>query len=350
MNAPTQPAIETLPASVYRDPALWPQERTRIFAASWQFVTHDSALAQAGDWVAEAVAGYPVVVVRGEDGAIRAFHNVCRHRAGPLTQGDSGHCEGVLTCRYHGWTYTLDGRLRAARDFGPSPDFDPRAFGLYPVRVELWRGLVFVALDSAIAPLAEWLAPLERRLGSADWSGLHIAGKRQHLIACNWKTYVENYLEGYHVPLIHPTLDAEIDSARYSVTMEGRIALHEAPLRKPDAVYEGLWAWLWPNIGVNIYGRGLMMERMSPIGPSQTGGPGQTRLDYIYLMPEGETVSEETMAMSDVVVAEDLWVVERVQQNLDADVYTTGRLSSRHEGGVAAFQAFYREAMGGLAG
>ncbi len=342
MTAPSSPAVETLPASVYRDAGLWAHERTRIFAPSWQYLGHQSALAEAGDWIADSLAGYPVLAVRGEDGILRGFHNVCRHRAGPLTQGPAGHCDGLLTCQYHGWTYALDGRLRAARDFGPSPDFDPRAFGLYPVRLETWRGLVFVALDAAIAPLAEVVAPLEARLAGSDWSGLRVAATRSHALACNWKTYVENYLEGYHVPLIHKTLDAEIDSARYRVTLDGRIAIHEAPLRKPDAVYEGLWAWAWPNIGVNVYGVGLMLERMSPIGHDRT------RLDYVYLTPDGVEISDETLAMSDVVVAEDLWVVERVQENLNADVYQTGRLSSRHEGGVAAFQAFYREAMGAL--
>lgn len=344
MNAPFDACVETLPASAYRDPALWLQERARIFARSWQYVGHERALAEPGAWVADTVAGYPLIAVRGKDGVLRGFHNVCRHRAGPLTQGAAGKCEGLLTCRYHGWTYTLDGRLRAARDFGPSRGFDPREFGLFPVRLETWRGLVFAAIDAGIAPLAEVLAPVEARLKGADWSGLTVAATRHHRLACNWKTYVENYLEGYHVPLIHPGLDAEIDSSRYSVTMDRHIAIHEAPQRKPDAVYEGLWAWAWPNNAFNVYGSGLMFERMSPLGHDRT------QLDYIYLTPEGTGVSDETMAMSDAVLAEDLWVVERVQENLNAGVYQTGRLSSRHEGGVAAFQAFYREAMDGVAG
>jgi choline monooxygenase len=165
---------------------------------------------------------------------------------------------------------------------------------------------------------------------------------RQHHIRCNWKTYVENYLEGYHVPLVHPALDAEIDAAQYKVTMDGLVALHEAPLRNPTPVYEGLWAWMWPNLGINVYGVGLMVERMCPLGP------GETRLDYIYLMPRGVAVAPETMTMSDVVTAEDREVVEEVQLNLDAGVYESGRLSLRHEGAVAAFQSFVRAALSGL--
>ena len=333
-------APQTLPAALYRnDPDQWARERAAIFARSWQFFGHQSTLVETGSWLAESIAGYPLLVVRGEDGELRGFHNVCRHRAGPLTDGPSGQCDGLLVCRYHGWSYALDGRLRAARDFGPSADFDPRDYGLFPVRVETWRGLIFVAVDADIAPLAEAVAPLERRLAGRDWDDLQVALVRSHPIACNWKTYVENYLEGYHVPTIHPSLDAEIVSDRYTVTMDGLIAVHEVPMRTPDPVYGGLWAWLWPNLGVNVYATGLMMERISPLGA------GACRLDYLYLMPKGVEVSADTLTMSGAVTAEDIEIAETVQINLNAGVYDTGRLSLRHEGAVAAFQDFVRAAL-----
>ena len=338
LTAPT-----TLPASLYRsDPEQWRREREGIFGRSWLYLAHESQLADPHQYVADTLAGYPVIVVRDDQGGLRGFHNVCRHRAGPLADDGAGTCPGHFTCQYHGWVYTLDGRLRAARDFGPSPDFDPRDFGLLPVRVEIWRGLVFVSLDQDAAPLAEWVAPLERRLAGRDWSQLRLVTIRQHPMACNWKTYVENYLEGYHVPLVHAALDAEIDSARYTVTMDERVAIHEAPLRAPNPVYDGLWAWMWPTLGVNVYGVGLMIERMSPTGP------GGVRLDYIYLMPPGVEVSDDTMALSDVVTAEDVRIVEAVQRNLDAGVYDTGRLSPRHETAVATFQQFVRNALDGV--
>jgi len=333
--------METAEAAGYRDPGQWARERTAIFARSWQFLGHVSQLPEPGSWIAETLAGYPMVVVRDEAGALKGFHNVCRHRAGPLTLGSSGRCDGALVCRYHGWRYAYDGRLRLARDFGPAADFDPRDFSLYPIQVETWRGLVFVCLDGARDPLADWIAPLEARLGGADWSGLKVGLVRAHPLACNWKTYVENYLEGYHVPVLHPSLDAEIDSARYRVSLDGRVALHEAPLRKPDPVYGGLWAWLWPNLGVNVYGedQGVMIERIAPMGHQAT------RLDYVYLTPGGKPVGPETLEMSDAVLAEDLGIVEQVQANLDAGVYRTGRLSPRHEQAVAAFQEFVAEAL-----
>jgi len=334
-SAPT-----TAPAAWYSDPAIWPRERTAVFAKTWHFITHESAIAAPRAYVADTVADYPILLVRDDAGVLRGFHNVCRHRAGPLVRDDSGVCDGALTCQYHGWRYALDGRLRAARDFGAADDFDPRGLSLFPLRVETWRGLIFVALNDEAPPLTQLLAPLDHRLGpTRTWSDLRIGARRAHTLACNWKTYVENYLEGYHVPNMHPSLDAEIQSDKYRVFVEGQVAIHEAPPRAADAVYEGLWAWVWPNIGLNIYQSGLMIERMSPLGHAET------RLDYLYLTPDGAPPEATTLAMSDHVTAEDKWIVERVQQSLNAGIYDTGRLSPKHEAAVAAFQSWVREAL-----
>jgi choline monooxygenase len=334
------PLHRTLTARHYRPAAdRWAKERARIFAPSWQLLCHESALEGPGEVLAETLAGYPVLAVRQNGGALKAFHNVCRHRAGPLVPAGRSRCEGALVCRYHGWSYALDGRLKSARDFGAAAGFDPRALGLFEIGVEVWRGLVFVALEPPRQSLSALLEPIERRLAGRDWSALRPAAERRHAIACDWKTYVENYLEGYHLCAVHPGLDAEIDSSRYVVTMEGLTALHEAPPRRPGAVYQGLWAWVWPNIGVNVYEQGLMIERMSP------DGPGRCRLDYLYLTPDGEPAPEATLALSDAVTAEDVAVVEAVQINLDAGVYDHGVLSPRHEEAVAGFQSLVAAAL-----
>ena len=339
MTAHAPQAHETAPAAWYNDPALWPIERRRVFADNWQFLTHESELEAPGSYRADVLAGYPVIAVRGNDGILRGFHNVCRHRAGPLVRDDAGTCDGYLTCQYHGWKYTLDGRLRLARDFGPASDFDPREFGLFPIKLAIWRGLVFACIGDDPSDLNSLMAPLDRRLGDVDWLSLKVGLRRSHVLDCNWKTYVENYSEGYHVPNVHPSLDADILADQYKVTIDGRLVLHDVPPRSHDTVYNGVWAWLWPNIAINCYSRGLMIERMSPIGHLQT------RLDYLYLTPDGEPVAADTLAMSDEVTAEDKWITERVQQNLDAGVYATGRLSPKHETAIAAFQGWVREAL-----
>jgi choline monooxygenase len=343
---PPAPLQETAPASLYRDAAHYAVERREIFSRSWLFMAHEGELDAAGDVVAATIAGYPLLVVRTDDG-IKGFHNVCRHRAGPLVDGERENCKAGFTCKYHGWSYALDGRLRNARDFGPAHGFDARDFGLFPLKVETWRGFVFVNADAGAAPLGQKMAALDRRLGDRDFAGLVHAERRTHDIACNWKIYVENYLEGYHIPAVHPGLDAQIDTARYQVTVEGDICFHSAPPRDPAAsVYDGIWAFALPHLGFNSYGDdGLMLERVVPVGPATT------RLIYDYYMPQALVADpqarERILGTSAIVTAEDKWICEKVQANIDAGVYHTGILSAKHETGVAWFQAQFRSALEG---
>lgn len=331
----------TARADRYRDPARHAIERKAIFGRSWLFMAHTSELRAEGDAVAATIAGYPLVVVRSGD-SLKAFHNVCRHRAGPLVDGDRERCPGGFTCKYHGWTYTLDGRLRNARDFGAASGFDPRQFGLVPLKVETWRHFVFVNADLDAQPLADVLAPLDRRLGARDFGGLVHAERRTHDIACNWKIYVENYLEGYHIPNVHPMLDAQVDATQYKVSVDGAICFHDAPPKeKGSSVYDGVWAFALPHLGFNSYGDdGLMMERMAPMGLSST------RLIYDYYLPPAIAANAQAvqriLSTSAIVTAEDKSICEKVQINIDAGIYDQGVLSPKHEAGVGWFQTYFQ--------
>ncbi|HEY2444933.1 MAG TPA: SRPBCC family protein [Rhizomicrobium sp.] len=326
-------SVESLPAAHYRDPARYETERHRIFARSWQLAGHESQFAQPGAFLAVTVAGFPLILIRGEEGYIRAFHNVCRHRAGPLAPDGQGVCEGSIVCRYHGWRYALDGRLAAARDFGAAEDFDVREYGLIGVSCETWRGFVFVNIDRDSPPLSSLIAPLADRARGMPLETFRQARQSAHEIRCNWKTYVENYLEGYHVPVVHPALFANIDASRYEVELRGEIVFHCAPSRDGSPM-SGLWAWMWPCLGVNVYANGLSMERMWPLDHART------RLDYLYFFPEDlpEAEKDAAVAASEVTTVEDIAITEAVQRNLDAGIYERGRLSPKHEGAVALFQ------------
>ena len=320
-----------LPVELYRGDDALRTDREAILRRTWQFVGHVNQLGAVGDYLADVVGGAPVVVVKKPDGEIAGFHNVCRHRAGALVPDGAGNCGEVFTCRYHGWKYALDGRLRNAVDFGAVPGFDPRQYGLFPIRVETWRGLIFVNLDAGAAPLAGPIAPLDRRWGD-DQSAFPLVETRTHTIRCNWKTYVENYLEGYHIKMVHPEFDSDVVVADYRTEIEGEVIFAHAPLRDAS-VYGGLWAWLWPNLAVNVYRHGYMMERMTAVGPAET------RLDYFYFFDPAHT--DELPAMfefSNLVTAQDVMVCEEVQRNLEAGVYQGGVLSPKHEQGVAWFQ------------
>jgi choline monooxygenase len=320
----------TLPARFYGDPTAWSRERDAVFRRAWLFLGHEAELPAPGDWIAGDVAGWPLMAVRGADGVVRAFHNVCRHRAGPLVTGLAGSCGKELTCAYHGWRYALDGRLRAATGFGAEAGFDPREFGLMSLTVETWRGLIFAAMAPS-GRLAAAVAPVEALLVDRGLDLPAPALRRSHELACDWKTYVENYLEGYHIGAVHPELAQELAGTDYEVRVDGECVIQRA-VGASGATQAGVWGWLWPNLGINVYADGAMIERMTPTGP------GRTRLDYLYLGPEGRPPSDATLAASDRLTAQDAAICEAVQTNLSAGAYEAGVLSGRHEAAVGWFQ------------
>lgn len=340
---PIRPLDEarTLPASWYRDAAQWQRERTAIFGRTWQYFARLDQLRDPGAYVAGLIAGWPVFALRDRNGELRAFHNVCRHRAAPILWDGEGHCD-VLRCRYHGWVYDHTGALRRTPEFGEAAEFDKAEFSLRKIRVEAWRGLVFVCLDEGAPSLLDDLGPFLDELKDWPVESYRFHAEATHDIACNWKTYVENYAEGYHVRDIHPGLAQEIEAGAYEVILKDRYAVHRAPQRG-GANYSGLWLWRYPNLALNVYDTGMNIERIVPLGHDRT------RLVYNFFFSE-ETLRDDAMlaramAATKAVTEEDVTICEAVQRNLDAGIYDVGRLSPRHENGVWFFQNLVREAL-----
>jgi choline monooxygenase len=325
--------IPTLPASWYHDPDILQAERRAIFAREWQVVGATSQVADARRYLARDVAGWPVVVVRQDDGTLRAFHNVCRHRAAPLVTAPAGGCAGGLVCPYHGWSYELDGTLRRARDFG----CDPGPLGLLPVGVEEWRGLVFVNLDTGAPSLLDALGAFADECNGFDLEAFTLTHEASHVVEANWKTYADNYGEGYHIPLIHPELNRQVDARAYRVEAFDRWCRHTAPARD-GSLSTGRWLWRFPNLALNVYPDGMNVERFTPIGPSRT------RIDYSFFFRDGRH-DDATVTLSNEILAEDAGICEAVQRNLEAGAYDTGVLSPRHEVGVELFQRLVRAAV-----
>jgi choline monooxygenase len=330
----------TLPSAWYGDPEVHERERRSIFGRSWLFFAFESRLQSPGDYVAADIAGWNVLVVVDDDGSLRGHHNVCRHRAGPLVDAGTGRVPS-LVCRYHGWAYGLDGALRSARDFGGELDCD--AISLEPVLVGTWRGLVFVNLDlSHDAPtLLDALGTFVEACEPYAIEAFVPTVERDHRLACNWKTYADNYLEGYHIPLVHPGLNKEIDTKRYRVDVDDdhRWVSHSAPTRD-GALNQGRWLWRWPNLALNVYPDGMCVERYDPVSRSDT----RLRYTYAFVDPAAAAI-EEVVRMSSEVTSEDVAICEAVQRNLDSGIYVDGWLSPRHEAGLAAFQRWVRAAV-----
>ena len=331
--------VSALPASWYGDAGVHDRERRAIWGQEWLVFAPAARLAAPGRYVAEVIAGWPVFVIVAPDGSLRGFHNVCAHRAGPIVPDGHGS-SGNLVCGYHGWAYEWDGSLRSARDFGD--ESPPPGLGLPPVRVERWRNLVWVCVDPNARPLAEALGGFAGQCAEFPMEEFQFTHEQTRVLACNWKTYADNYLEGYHIPIVHPELTREIDLKKYSVEVfsEDGYCLHSAPPRD-GAANAGRWLFRYPNLALNVYADGMNVERILPDGPHRT----RVVYEYFFRDPD-DPANEEAVKISGVTLDQDQAICEAVQRNLDAGVYESGPLSVKHEGALGWFQTRLREAVG----
>jgi choline monooxygenase len=345
MNQPT-PALATepvlsLPAEWYWDPAVYEQERKAIFARTWQFVGQAAEFARPGDFRAFQVAGFRLFVIRDREGVLRAFHNLCPHRAAPILSDGDGRCD-VLRCRYHGWTFATDGRLVATPNFGEAAWFDKKEHGLVPVRVDSFRGLVFVCLDEKAPPLLDFLGDLPALLEPYPIETFGKLDQAEFAMAANWKTYTDNFVEGYHIPGIHAGLNAAIDMSRFETTHQRGVVIMTAP-QKGHSIYGGLWLWIWPNMTLSVYPDGMNTSRIIPIDETRT----ELRYEF-YFADRSPALLEKHRATIETncgIVREDFGICEEVQQNLKSGIYRAGPLSPRHEDGVHYFQQLVRESL-----
>lgn len=332
---------QTLPAAWYGDPGIHARERAAVWASEWLVFAPEARLDRPGRYVADTIGGWPVFVVVTPDGGLAGFHNVCAHRAGPIVWDGHGAC-GNLVCRYHGWAYDWDGALRSARDFGDAPGLDPARHGLPPIRVERWRNLVWITMNPDAPPLIEALGSLDDQCAEFPMESFVFVHEQVRVLQCNWKTYADNYLEGYHIPLLHPELNREIDVKRYEVLVfpEDDYCLHTAPARD-GAANTGRWLYRYPNVALNVYRDGMNVERILP------DGPDRTLVVYQYFFAdEDDPDNEEAIKISNVTLDQDQAICEAVQANLDAGVYDTGPLSPKHEAALGWFQDRLRIALG----
>jgi len=221
----------TPPASWYVMPEFLAHERDRVFRRTWQAVGRVDQVAKPGDYFAGCLLDDPYVVLRDQDGTLRAFHNVCRHHAAEVCSGEGSKSE--LVCPYHGWTYRLDGKLIKAPRLGQSEVFDRDTFGLKPLAVEAWGPLVFIFLGEDPPPLAPQVAELKSRLDAMGTGALRFAARRTYDMRCNWKVYVDNYLDGgYHVSVLHKALAGQLDLDTYVNEIHERFSIQA--VRSPE--------------------------------------------------------------------------------------------------------------------
>ncbi len=343
---------ETVPSSWYTDPRFHDVDSELIFARSWQGVGHAAQVEGEGQYFLATVADDPVIVVRGSDGALRAFYNVCRHRGGPLALEDG--CARALQCKYHGWTYLLDGSLRGVPAMDRTELFDRKDYGLVPLRVECWEGLVFVSLNPDAPPLAQFVAGIAERIAPLRLGELRFAREVTYEVAANWKVYVDNYLEGYHVPYVHPELVKLYDYQQYTTETFDWYSLQYSPLTGDNDLYsrdgggDAFYYCLFPNFMLNILPGRLQTNLVVP------SGPDRCRVIFRYFYDDVESPAarariDADITYSEAVQAEDAEICARVQRGLASRAYDRGRFSVKYEAGVYHFQELLRAAFrGGL--
>ena len=335
----------TIPSSWYTDPRFGDLERRSTFSRTWQLVGRVDQLRDAGQYVTCEVAGEPILVVRGDDGVLRGFFNVCRHHAAAVMTEPEG-CARNLRCPYHGWTYPLAGALKGTPGFNSECGFERGALGLVPVAVATWQQWVFVRLDSQGPELHGFLGEaLVDEVAGLGLERLHWFARRHYSFACNWKVFVDNYLDGgYHVPHLHKGLDSVLDYRSYTVANGTRFCLQSSPMvaegadPETGAVRTGeraYYYWIHPNFMINCYGDAMDTNLVIPTGVDTT----DVVFDF-YFADASEAARVRHRASIDVsekIQDEDVGICESVQRGLHSRAYSTGRLSVRREAGEQLF-------------
>jgi len=334
----------TIPGPWYVDPRIAELEAHTVFTNSWQVVGRADQVGKPGQFVTATVAGEPIVAVRGSDDQLRAFYNVCRHHAAKVVTEPCGSAS-ILHCPYHGWNYGLDGSLKGMPEFDGVKNFERQENGLVPVKAEIWEAFVFVNLSPKPESLHEFLGGLVKRCAPLGLAKLHYFDTRVYDIACNWKVFVDNYLDGgYHVPHLHEGLNSVLDYKQYTIENEDRYCLQSSPMvvshedaatgytRKGDRAW---YFWQYPNFMINCYEGYMDTNLVIPVDTDHC----RVIFDF-YFSDVSESRREynaQSIAVGDRVQSEDLGICEDVQRGLKSRAYGAGRLSVRREAGEHLF-------------
>ena len=344
-NSPLAEA-QTIPSSWYVDTRMAELENDAVFGRSWQAVGRASQVAESGQFFTAEVAGERIVVVRSADRELRAFYNVCRHHAAAVVTEAEGRAAN-FRCPYHGWTYGIDGTLKGTPDFDGVCDFDRSKNGLTPVRVATWERFVFVNLDANAGSLEDFLGGLMKRVAPLHLGKLHFFAQRSYELNCNWKVYVDNFLDGgYHVPYLHKGLNSVLDYANYTIENEDRFCLQSSPVETASANADAdaaatrqgnraFYFWQYPNFMLNWYEGYLDTNLVLPVSIDRC----RVTFDF-YFAGTGDTAKEynqQSVAVSHRVQKEDTGICEAVQRGLHSRAYVAGRLSVRREAGEHLF-------------
>jgi phenylpropionate dioxygenase-like ring-hydroxylating dioxygenase large terminal subunit len=359
--------LRALPAWTYRSAPFFRAEQEGIFRGAWLLVAHVSQLSRPGDYVSQTVAGEPIAVVRGDDGQLRAFSNVCRHRASRVLDGH-GNCGKAMRCPYHGWTYGLDGRLLGVPERTGFRGLDKDANGLWPLACEVSAGFVFASLAAEPEPLDAYLSGFADRIAPYRPESLVEYARGEDVLPLNWKNVVDNYLEGYHIPVGHPGLLRLLDYKRYTVeTTSGKASFARSPLRDKasrnwqERLYQRLvrpmpglttdeadtWSYIFvfPGMTWNLYPDQIDSWCVYPLDERRTLAAWRAYRPPDRMGARDRLVRRLNFRLNSLVMDEDNELCARVQDGLGSSLYRAGVLNAARENGLKHFHDLIREAV-----
>jgi choline monooxygenase len=335
----------TIPSPWYFDARIARLESERVFAHSWQVAGRADQVREKGQFFTTQLGDEPIVVARGEDGVLRGFYNVCRHHAAAVVTTMQG-CAKQFRCPYHGWTYGNDGALKGMVEFEGVCDFDRATNGLVPVAVDTWENFVFVKLDGVAGSLKDFLATVPELVAPLRLTEkLKFFDRRVYTLNCNWKVYVDNYLDGgYHVPHAHKGLSSVIEYTSYTIENFDRACLQSSPLSSDSGSEASVantrqgrafYLWVYPNFMINAYEGVMDTNLVLPLAVDKCA----VVFDYYFAntSPAAEKRNSESIRVSEVVQDEDMAICDAVQRGLASRAYLAGRLSMRREAGEHLF-------------
>ena len=337
----------TIPSKWYYENEFLDQEKREIFLKEWQLVGSHSQIKNPGDVLVAEIANNPIIVSRQKDNTLKGFYNVCQHRGGPLAYENCSLSK--LQCKYHGWVYDLNGNLKSARGFKKS-ELKVEDYDLTPVNIAEWMGQVFVNLSSNPVDLGSQIDEIKTLVSPIDFSNYAFKFRESYEINCNWKVYMDNFLEGFHIPFVHPELNKVIDYKSYKTEIYDRFSLQWCPLDSELSPYgksptpeenKAFYFTIFPNIILNIAPGRLQTNIVEPKGSKSC----VVHFDYHFDNPE-ETNIEQDAEFSEIVQQEDILICESVQKGLESNGYDQGKFSPLHEQGVLHFQSLIRNSLG----
>lgn len=334
-------SAKTIPPLWYLDPEIYEAERSTVFGKNWLAVGRVGEVSSPRSYFQLQVAEEPVIVIRGEDGVLRALSNVCRHRATELLTDAKGILSvNEMKCQYHGWCYDLTGRLCSAPEMGKVTGFSREGYSLVPFEVDMWDPLVFLRMQGGTDPLLTTIEPLIQRTAGRNLSSFKWAARKEYEIACNWKVFVDNFLDGgYHIKTAHPGLVGTLDNSKYRTEIFERSSLQQCPTKAggdaASAVRQGsdaMYWWIYPNVMINIYKDAMDTNIVLPLGPDRC----KVIFDFYFASNWDQSSIDEYIKSSHQVQLEDIELSKRVQRGLNSRFYTPGPYGKR-EGGQYHF-------------